>query len=481
MRFPRNLKGIALLISISLLPILLSPALAKSESAYVFSLPDIGTDSTQALISIEDEYTLGQALLKQLRAELPISDDLATSAYLEDLGTQLLAFAPAIEFPFTFLLADDPSINAFATPGGIVVVNTGLVEAVQNESELAGVLAHEIAHVSQRHIARFYAKASKWSLGTTIGMLAAILAAAYSPEAAQAALMTGVAANASAQLSFTRANETEADRVGKLILGSAGFDTSAMSRFFGRLQDSSMSKEDKTVEFLRTHPHPASRIADSFDINPADRRGTVDSLAFQLFKARVIASRHRLNGLSNVGSSKDLSAFLSAASASLNQHPEKTLRKLKELSPQWQTLPQVKLLKSEAYLEQNRYRESIEVLQQLNANFPDSPPVLSLLARNYLLHNEPERAYQLLGSDEGLLSRWPSLLKLKADAAANSGKPIQSHIALASYYENFGNIPQAIMQIDHALKAPDLSPDSLAKLEQIKTNLQHVQRDQRKL
>lgn len=472
----RKLRSLVLLLLLSLLPVLLSPAIAKSESAHVFSLPDIGSDSINALISIEEEYALGRALLKQLRSQLPISQDLTTSAYLEDLGTQLLGFAPGIEFPFTFLLADDASINAFATPGGIIVVNTGLVEAAQNESELASVLAHEIAHVSQRHIARFYAKAGKWSLSTTIGMLAAILAAAYSPEAAQAALLTGIAANASAQLSFTREHETEADRVGKVILSNAGFDPSAMSRFFGRLQDSSMGKEDKAVEFLRTHPHPVSRIADSLDITPpGGEEGIKDSLAFQIFKAKVVASRHRLNGANTTLNDKDLALYLNAASASLNQYPEQTLKSIKQLSPAWQNLPQVKLLRSESLLQQNRYSESIALLRQLNANFPESPPILDLLARTYLLDDHPEHAYQLLSGNDGLLNRWPSLLKLKADAAANSGKSVQSHIALASYYENFGNIPQAIIQIDHALRSPNLSPDSLAKLEQIKTDLRQAQ------
>lgn len=476
-----SLKRAALLISISLMPLLLSPAIAKSESAYVFTLPDIGADSTQALISIEDEYALGQGLLKQLRSQLPLSDDLVTSAYIEDLGTRLLAFAPGIEFPFTFLLVEDPSINAFATPGGIIVVNTGLVEAAQNESELAGVIAHEIAHVAQRHIARFYARAGKWNLATTIGMLAAILAAAYSPEASQAALMTSVAANASAQLSFTRDNETEADRIGKVILSNAGFDPSAMTRFFGRLQDNAMGKEDKALEYLRTHPHPASRIADSLDISPGGHHGIIDSQAFELFKARVIADQHQLSRSRSTGQDKSLAIYLDASRALVNQYPEKALKEASQLPLPYQSLPQVKLLAAEAYLQQNRYRESIEILQQLNANFPDSPPILNLLARSYLLSNEPEKAYELLSSSGSLLARWPSLLKLKADAAANSGKPVQSHIALASYYESFGNIPQAISQIDHALKAPNLSPDSLAKLEAIKNNLEHSRDDQRKL
>ncbi len=426
-------------------------------------------------MSTADEYSLGQALLKQLRAQLPVAKDLVSESYLENLGSQLLTYAPNIEYPFRFVLIEDDSINAFATPGGIIVVHTGLIAATDNESELAGVLAHEIAHVAQRHIARFYAKANKLNLGTTLGMLAAIIAASQSPEAAQAMLYTGVAANASAQLGFSRDNETEADRIGKQILTNAGFDPSAMSRFFGRLQDETLGQRDAATEFLRTHPHPITRIADSLNVLPAEHQGRRDSQQFELIRAAIIARFGNQTAPVVIATNPALQRFFKAAVAVARHQYASAQQLLEQLPLSWQHLTPVQLLKAETFIAQIRYSEAISVLETLNANYPRQPATLELLARSYLLNQEPRKAYRLLVQADSLLDQWPELLKLKADAAAHAALPLQSHITLARYYEQTGSLDQAIAQVEYAQALPELSTSTTAKLDQLKLQLQKQQ------
>ncbi len=158
---------------------------------------------------------------------------------------------------FTFFAVKDSGINAFALPGGFIGVNAGLVTATRNESELAGVLAHEIAHVTQRHIARSVQNAGRANLASAAAILAAILIGATTGLPSDAVMGTVTAAQGLAvqqQINFTRANETEADRVGIGILAAAGFDPAAMPDFFWTMQQRSGSVGRNIPELLRTHP-----------------------------------------------------------------------------------------------------------------------------------------------------------------------------------------------------------------------------------
>ncbi len=262
---------------------LLAPCAAAQD------LPDFG-DSAGAVISPAEERRLGEDLVRHLRRRAHLIDDPEIEAYLGSLGTRLVIQSDYRgEHPFTFFLVDDPSINAFAAPGGFIGIHSGLILRTESESELAGVLAHEIAHVTQRHMARSFERASKLSIPVMAAMLGAILLGTQNPEAGQAAVAAISAGSVQDQINFTRANEEEADRVGMQTLVRSGFDPMGIPAFFERLQRANrLSENAELPEFLRTHPVTVSRIADARSRADQLPRGKVqDGMGFPLSRAKL--------------------------------------------------------------------------------------------------------------------------------------------------------------------------------------------------
>jgi len=226
------------------------------------SLPDFG-DSAGSVISPSYERRLGQMFLKQVRHFSRIIDDPEVESYIQALGYNLSSHSDNTEQPFTFFMIDNPVINAFAGPGGMIGINSGVILNSESESEFAGVVAHEIAHVTQRHLARTFEEAKKFSLPTAAAMIGALIIATQDPAAGQAAI-TGIAGfNVQNQINFTRENEEEADRIGISLLAKSGYDPRGMPAFFERLQKISKFSQNNAPDFFRTHPLTTSRIADS--------------------------------------------------------------------------------------------------------------------------------------------------------------------------------------------------------------------------
>ncbi|HGG59163.1 MAG TPA: tetratricopeptide repeat protein [Gammaproteobacteria bacterium] len=437
-------------------------------------LPTIG-DPINRVLTSREEYQLGQALLTRLRHELPIVEDIELNYYLNNLGARLLSHAGASAFPFHFLILDSPVINAFAAPGGIIVVHTGLINLARNEDELAGVLAHEIAHVTQRHLARFYQKSSKMDLGATLGIIAAIIASANSAAAGQAALYAGLAANASAKLAFTRANEREADRIGRMTLEKSGFDPNAMGRFFERLRDASMVNEETALEFLQTHPLPSARIADQLTFDrkhpEPEESGSKDSLDFALFRARAQGLSQALPQQSDRGNRKDWVIFARATQLLNNTRPEDALKALRSLSKAWRNSFGVRLLVARAELKNHNTQAALRALENLVQTWPDNPAAIEALANAYLDAGKPKKAYDLLTLKSALTHRWLPLLKLKAAAASRAGKQAVSHATMASYYLRMGLPSAAMAQVEIAERLPATSEVNRAKLELLKKRI----------
>jgi beta-barrel assembly-enhancing protease len=224
-------------------------------------LPDIGTAGVAAL-PIEQEVRYGNAFMRFARAGLPVIDDPVLSQYIDDLGQRLLTNADGVRFPFTFFLINDPSINAAAFLGGRVKVHTGLFLYADSESELASVLAHEITHVTQRHIARYLESQASSSAMTLAGLVGSIALAVINPTAGIAALQTTLGLSMQSAINYTRDNEYEADRIGMKTLYDAGFDPSGMATFFQKLA-AEYRYASKPPEMLLTHPLPETRIAEA--------------------------------------------------------------------------------------------------------------------------------------------------------------------------------------------------------------------------
>lgn len=266
----------------------LSQAVMPSAHA---DLPDLGGNAFNT-ITPDKEKQLGDVMMRQTRGSLPMVYDPLLDEYINSLGNRLVARANDVKFPFKFYWIDNKNINAFATLGGNVTSHTGTLAIADNESEFASVMAHEIAHVTQRHIARFVEAQSQKAPLTLAGILGAIVLATVNPEAGMAAMMATQGASQQSAINFTRGNEQEADRIGMQIMVDAGFDPYAVPNFFRKLSEQSRFVNQQ-LAFLQTHPLSQSRVSDTrLRAEQFQQRFIPDSQDFTLSKARVLARYH---------------------------------------------------------------------------------------------------------------------------------------------------------------------------------------------
>ncbi len=269
-----------------------------SSTSQKNALPEIGIVASDA-ISIDKEMVVGDIIMRQLRGQAPIINDPVLDEYLQDIGNRLVAQAENVKFPFEFFLVNSADINAFAFLGGHVGVHTGLIYNADNESELASVLAHEVSHVTQRHIARKMQAQQKASPLQLASILGSVLLAMANPEAGMAAMSASNAAAAQSSINYTRSNEKEADRIGIQILAQSGYDPSAAATFFGKLAEKYRLRTTPYA-YLMTHPMPQSRIAEARSRARAFQTPPIsESLNFHLAKARIQA-RYFSDAKSNI-------------------------------------------------------------------------------------------------------------------------------------------------------------------------------------
>lgn len=272
-----------------------APALADSAD----SLPDMGT-SAGSTLSIGQEMQMGDYYVRQLRGSAPLISDPLLVQYINSLGLRLVSHANSVKTPFHFYLINNDEINAFAFFGGNVVLHSALFRYADNESQLASVMAHEISHVTQRHLARAMEDQKNSAPLTWAGALGSILLAMASPQAGMAALTGTLAGTRQGMISFTQQNEQEADRIGIQVLQRAGFDPQAMPGFLEKLLDQARYSS-RPPEILLTHPLPESRLSDAR--NRANQMPAVvaqSSEDFYLAKARALgmynSGRNQLTG-----------------------------------------------------------------------------------------------------------------------------------------------------------------------------------------
>lgn len=268
---------------------LLAVSLLGVPAVLAQALPELG-EPAQASLTPLQEKLLGQSIMREARRDAAFYDDAEVVDYVARLGNRLAQQSGDARQSFEFFLMRDAQINAFALPGGYIGVHTGLITAAQSESEIAGVLGHEIAHVTQRHIARMVSnqRADQWV--SLAAMAIAILAARSNSQLAEAAAVTGPALAIQRQLNFSRDFEREADRVGMQMLEKAGFDPNGMASFFERLQRATRLADAGAPVFLRTHPVTYERIADMQGrAANLPYRQVADAIEFHLMRARLRA------------------------------------------------------------------------------------------------------------------------------------------------------------------------------------------------
>lgn len=434
----------------------------------------MGEPADSALSPIE-ERRLGAAFMRQIRARLPLVRDARVDEYVQGLGERLALAATrdgegaARGEDFTFFVVDDPQVNAFAIPGGYVGLYVGLIQAMTREEQLAGVVAHEVAHVTQRHHARAFAIGQRSSMSTAATILAAILIGAASPEAGQAALAAGLAASQQRAINFTRANEVEADRIGIEILANADYDPEAMAESFRILRRKNrLNTAGLQLEYLRTHPLDDNRVAEAADRAAAlPDRPAAPPLDFQLFKARLLALTAEDRGAMRrefAASRSRAYASYGLATLALGDGDARAARaaiaELLEVAPghPWTAFAEAELLEVEGEVD-----AALERAAELDALYPGRYSIVErrlewLVDTRRLEEAEAVANRYLRDVDSPNPLAWRTL----ADVRQRTGDPVGSHEALARHFEALDEDELAAGQLELALaQVPVGSQDEL--------------------
>jgi len=462
----RRRQWIAAFVALALAFAPLAPAPATVASAQ--SLPELG-DASQTSFSPIQERKLGETIIRQLRANGGYMNDPEVNDYLNDLGHRLIAASKDAKQDFEFFGVPDPQVNAFALPGGYIGVHMGLILLTQSESELASVLAHEITHVTQHHLARALTAQKDSMLMSLAGLALAILAARgsgpSSADAASAAIAATQALTIQNQLNFTRENEYEADRIGFQRLDAAGFDVTAMATFMERMQRVFRFVEGNAPTYLRTHPITYERIAEAqARAEGHPYRQVASSLDFHLVRALLRSYQ---------GDPRDAVAFFDDALAEHKYNSEiavhyglvasllrqkdyprakKELSKLERLAPQH---PMIDAMAGHVLLDSGDVNGAIRRFEAGVTRYPN---------KMQLVYDYPEALLQA-GRDaeasdfvERQLARFPGdgpLQLLAARAYAAQNRQMLAHRHQGEYYAWQGNLKGAIDQFEIASKAKD--------------------------
>lgn len=426
-------------------------------------LPDLG-DPTLQSFSAEEEKKLGTIFYQTLKSNLPFINDPQLNYYIKNLGQRLATHSDAARKDFKFFIVDSPSINAFAGPDAYIGVNTGLFLEAQNESQLASVLAHEIAHISQRHLARAVNESGTSTVATFATVLAAILLGAQDSQVTQAILYSGIAGAQQNAINFTRNNEYEADRIGINLLAKTGINPQGMADFFSIL----LSKSgDGGIEYLRTHPLNSNRVSEAKDrIKRIQLLLPEDSQDFQFAHARLeILNNTRLlpTDKKSVRPSDDISEYKHSLQLIKNNQPIKAIKKLNTLSRK-NNHPWIKLALAEAYQSNNYQKQALSLLGELSELLPGYLPVTLSYARALTENDQPQKSIYLL-KHQLQISNDPIIDKVLAQAYYKNGQIGAALESTGNQYEKEGYYELAIQQYDMALQQANLSSTTQQRLQ----------------
>ena len=447
-----------------------------------FDLPEVA-DATSAKVTPEQERQLGEQWMRQFRGSTPILEDDIAQDYVESVIRRLAQSADLSDRRFHLLLVKNHSINAFAAPGNIIGVNVGLIEAASTEGEVASVLAHELAHLTQRHYARRI-NASQPLTGTLLLLAALAAALSGASEAAQAAIFATTAAQAQRQLANSREDEREADRAGLKILLESGYKGRSMADMFSLL-GSIYRGQELPPQYLLTHPYSQDRSADAAALIseiPEDR-GRSNSLGYQLLRIRLEALysdgiAEHINAwqreLRNTKHStrRQILAYGIALALSRQGKYDKALKLFANLKPDFEAEVFFIHALGEILLKKGDLGNAIRYLKSRLSFYPDNIP-LNLLYANVLyeagqLTEAAEYASKVRVTRPDLPSGW----QMSARIHAGLGNSINYHRFEATWLDLVGRRQEAVR---HMTEAMNLSVDDLQLYEALREQRNHLQ------
>jgi predicted Zn-dependent protease len=434
------------------------------------SLPDMGA-SAETILSRKEEEDYARALVRQMRAYEVLVEDPLISGFFRDMGYRLASNSDRPDKSFTFVVLDQPVVNAFAAPGGVIALYTGLILAADDQNEVAGVLSHEIAHITQLHLYRAFENQKAMTIPIALAMLGLVLAGGGGGEAIQGAIIGGQAAAQQARIFFTRQNEYEADRIGISTLSRAGYDPAGMGEFFEKMSRITRAMGEGPPEYLRTHPVSVSRIAEADNRaanmpKPPPDEGT----EFYLIQARLRALseknpdtalewfEHRMDR-ADVSAAESDALFYGSAIAHQKKGNFDDARKLLQnlLGRDQRVIYELQL--ADLDLESGHDAAAIERLASLYHAFPGNHAISLQYAQALLKNQEPGQAQTasvVLRQQLLTHSQDPVLYELYARSANIAGDRVRAKEAIAESYYLRGSVHEAAMQLQELAAREDL-------------------------
>jgi len=429
-------------------------------------LPDMGSPA-DAILSSSMEAQIGRAIMRDIRNSGQVVEDPLINEYINEVGNKVAAQTNEGEHDFTFFVVEDHRINAFALPGGYIGVHTGLLEATRSEDELAGVLAHEVAHVTQRHIARAIHASSRQSLLSTAIMLGAILAgvAGGSSDVMQAGMVVAQGTAAQQQINFTRSNEHEADRVGIAALADAGFDPYGMASFFDVMsRQNTRAPDERAPAFLMTHPVTAARIAEARDrARGYPQIRSDDSISYSIAKVRTIVNRfdtpkEAVAHFENrpYQNQNEIERYGRLLAYMRDDSYRKALDIVENLMDRNPKVIAYHIALGDVQVALGRHNEAIDTFEDAIALFPRNVPLVIAYGERLLDLKQPEKAHALLLDLLNNVPPTPDQIRLIARAASEAGESAESLYYLSEYRLMIGDLIGGIGYLQQALRLPEL-------------------------
>ncbi|MDG2272648.1 MAG: M48 family metalloprotease [Halioglobus sp.] len=426
-------------------------------------LPNLGESST-SMFSSEFEYQLGRAWLRVFRGQVPTVDDPLLFDYIQNLIYKLVSHSKLDDRRIELVIVDNPAMNAFAVPGGVIGIHNGLLLWAETEDEFATVLAHEVAHLSQRHFSRgaeYQQKAQPLALAAMLASF--VLMATTGADVGMAALSATQAAAQSSALSYSRSNEQEADRVGMQTIVDADMDPHAAPVMFERmLRATRYSNSEQVPEFLRSHPLSENRIADTRNrARKYPKKVRDPDLDYQLMRARVVIELSETPTLAVARFQEELDGMpysreaatygLVLALTASGRADEAGL----ELQSIWSANPdRLEYILADADIDMalNKPGQAAKKLARRLSISPGSHPLTMSYARALMKNQQPHIAAEVLVEQSKRWSDDPGLWYLLAEVQGLSGNIAGLHQSRAEYFILNGSLSDARKQLNYALK-----------------------------